>query len=385
MNEFKGELGSLEHCLKSAALAIVKFIILPLIILIVVGAMMSSFSSVTVKNLAQLIEDYRFYVIVYGAVLAVLAGLKGYYPKGSYSRLTFDLAMVPFYVLLVWSFSMGGRMGSAFNDAGFPFKLDLVLWLLTLFIVFKLLYKLAEFIDFRRPFLEGLARTYPGVEPPKPRPVEDPKAHRFWQDFRLRYGRFLSGMTEADRALLQFVIFPLLSIIILGAIIQSTQGMLESMTGTLGGDANGLFGLGSATLDQLSTLLLFIGVPIAVISFFKGFYPKGSVSRLTFALIIVALICAWIYIAALGGHISVSMNVSSTNIHFNLNYEPLLWLFIIGAALWGIYWSVEAVVYRKDWKQNGFMPVDDKALREQRRQRKEMEKEERRRAKDGGN
>ena len=154
------------------------------------------------------------------------------------------------------------------------------------------------------------------------------------------------------------------------------------MTGTLGGDANGLFGLGSATLDRLSTLLLFIGVPIAVISFFKGFYPKGSVSRLTFALIIVALICAWIYIAALGGHISVSMNVSSTNIHFNLNYEPLLWLFIIGAALWGIYWSVEAVVYRKDWKQNGFMPVDDKALREQRRQRKEMEKEERRRAKD---
>ena len=59
MNEFKAELGSLEHCLKSAALAIVKFIILPLIILIVVGAMMSSFSSVTVRIWPSLFEDYH--------------------------------------------------------------------------------------------------------------------------------------------------------------------------------------------------------------------------------------------------------------------------------------------------------------------------------------
>lgn len=201
-------------------------------------------------------------------------------------------------------------------------------------------------------------------------------------------------MTEADKALLKFVIFPLLIIIILGAVIQSTQGMLQGLTDRVGGNANSLFGLGSATLDRLSTLLLFIGLPIAVVSFFKGFYPKGSVSRLTFALIIVALICAWIYVAALGGHISVSMDVFSSNIHFNLNLEPLLWLFIFAAALWGIYWAVEAFIYRKDWRQNGFMPVDDAALRQQRHQRKAMEheremedkrrsKEERRMKKDG--
>ena len=369
MNEFKLELGSLEGALRSAALAVVQFIIVPLVIFILIGSVLTSFSPTSVKHLAQLMEDYKFYIIVFGAALSVLAALKGFYPKGSISRLTFDMAMIPFYALLVWSFDMGGKMAPAFSAAGFPFKLDLVLWLITLFIVFKSLYKLAEFIDFRRPFLQGLARTYPGIRAPLPRPTEDPKAHRFWQDFRPRYGRFLAGMTEADKALLKFVIFPLLMIIILGAVIQSTQGMLESMTGRAGGNADGLFGLGSATLDRLSTLLLFIGLPIAGISFFKGFYPKGSVSRLTFALIIVALICAWIFFAALGGHISVSMDVLSSAIHFSLNFEPLLWLFILGAALWGIYWAVEAFIYRKDWKQNGFQPVDDAALRQQRRQR----------------
>ena len=182
-------------------------------------------------------------------------------------------------------------------------------------------------------------------------------------------------MAEADRALLEYVIVPLLIIIVLGAVIQSTQGLIEGMTGTAGANASGLFGLGSATLDRLSTLLLFIGLPIAVISFFKGFYPKGSVSRLTFALIIVALICAWIYIAALGGHLTVSMDVLGSNIHFSLNYEPLLWIFIFAAALWGIYWAVEAYIYRKDWVQNGFLPVDDAALRRKRRRRDVLEQE----------
>ena len=387
MNEFKLELGSLKPAITSAAFAVVKFIIMPLLLLILIVSVLNSFSSASVKHLAQVIGDYKTYIVVFGAALTVLAALKGYYPKGSLSRLTFDLAMVPFYLLLVWSFDMGGRMGSAFTDAGFPFRLDLVLWLFSLFIVFKSLYKLAEFIDFRRPFLESLARTYSGVKAPPPRPVEDPQTHRLWQDFRPRYGRFLTGMAEADKALLQYVIFPLLIIILLGAVIQSTQGMLEGMSGTAGSNANGLFGLGSATLDRLSMLLLFIGLPVAVLSFFKGFYPKGSVSRLTFALIIVALICAWIFIAALGGHITVAMDVMSTNIHFNLNYEPLLWLFIFASALWGIYWAVEAYIYRKDWKKNGFMPVDDAVLRQQRHQRKALEreskKEERRKAKDG--
>jgi hypothetical protein len=283
--------------------------------------------------------------------------------------------MIPFYLLMVWSFYLSGKMGPAFSDAGFPFKFDLVLWLLTLFIVFKSLHKLAEFIDFRRSFREWLAKSYPGEKWPKPVPVEDPQTHRFWQDFRPRYGRFLPGMTEADKALLNFVIFPLLFIILLGAVIQSTQGMLQGLADRTGGNTDSLFGLGSATLDRLGNLMLFIGIPIAVLSFFKGFYPKGSVSRLTFALVVVALVCAWIFIAALGGHVSVSMDVLNSNTHFNLNFEPLLWLFIIAAALWGIYWAVEAFIYRKDWKQNRFMPVDDALLRQQRRERRAQEKE----------
>jgi hypothetical protein len=375
MNEFKLELGSLTRALWSATWAVVQFIIAPLLVTVLIASILNGFSSAPVQHLGHLIGDYSFYIIVIGAVLVVLAGLKGYYPKGSRSRLTFDLAMVPFFLLLLWSFDMGGRMGPAFSDAGFPFRLDLVLWLFTLFIVFKSLYKVAEYIDFRGSFLVTLARTYPDVRPPQPRPPEDPNGHMLWDDFRPRYGHFLSGMAEADKALLQYVIFPLLVIILLGAIIQSTQGFLESMTGTAGANTSGLFGLGSATLDRLGTLLLFIGLPIAVMSFFKGFYPKGSVSRLTFALIVVALVCAWIFFAALGGHISVSMNVSGSDIHFDLNYLTLLWLFIFAAALWGVYWAVEAYIYRKDWIQNGFMPVDDAALRRQRRHRRAEDRE----------
>ncbi len=359
MNEFDLELGSLKKALGSATGAVVQFIIGPLLATILISSLLSGSSSAAVQHLGRLIGDYSFYIIVLGAVLVALSALKGYYPKGSRSRLTFDLAMIPFYLLLLWAFDMGGSMGPAFNAAAFPLQLDLVLWLFTLFIVFKSLYKVADYIDSRRSFLVKLARTYPGITLPPARPVEDPALHRLSQDFHPRYGRFLSGMAEADRSLLQYVIFPMLIIIVVGAIIQSTQGFLESMTGTAGADATSLFGLGSATLDRLSTLLLFIGLPIAVMSFFKGFYPKGSVSRLTFALIVVALVCAWIYFAALGGHLSVSMNVLGSPIHFDLNYVALLWLFIFAAALWGVYWAVEAYIYRKVWKKNGFIPEDE--------------------------
>ncbi|HEY3420114.1 MAG TPA: hypothetical protein VGK23_06135 [Methanomassiliicoccales archaeon] len=375
MNEFKLELGSVSKAIWAVTFAAIKFIIVPFLIFLVIGSVLNGFNSSSARHLAQLFMDYRIYILLFGAALTILAGLKGFYPRGSVSRLTFDMAMIPFYVLMVWSFDMGGRMGPAFSDAGFPFRFDLVLWLLTLFIVFKSFYKLAEFIDFRRPFLEWMARTYPGVEWPEPLPAEDPQRHTLLQDFRIRYGRFLPGMAEADRALLKFVIFPLLFIILLGGVIQATQGMLQGLANSMGGNSDGILGLGSATLDRLANLLLYIGLPIAVLSFFKGFYPKGSVSRLTFALVVVALICTWIFFAALEGHVTVSMDVFNTNIHFNLNFEPLLWLFIFAAALWGIYWAVEAFIYRKDWVQNGFRPVDDALLKQQRRERKAKEKE----------
>ena len=61
MNEFKLELGDLVHALRSATLAVVQFIIFPLLLIIIISSLLGSFSSTAVHDLAKLIEDYKFY------------------------------------------------------------------------------------------------------------------------------------------------------------------------------------------------------------------------------------------------------------------------------------------------------------------------------------
>jgi hypothetical protein len=126
----------------------------------------------------------------------------------------------------------------------------------------------------------------------------------------------------------------------------------------------------SGLLGTTMALLFFVGIPIAVLSFFKGFYPKGSFSRMSFSIAIVALLDLWIWFATLQGRFQADMG----NVRIDINYQPYVLLIILGVSLWAIYYVVELVSYRKDWIAQDFEPVDERMASERRSRNKVLKK-----------
>ena len=150
----------------------------------------------------------------------------------------------------------------------------------------------------------------------------------------------------ARGAMLRFVIVPVAIVIIVQSLISS---MGNAMTDQL-----------TNTLASTMTLLFLVGIPIAILSFFKGFYPKGSVSRMGFSMVIVALLDLWIWYATLQGRFQADLG----NIQVNVDYQPYILLLILGVSLWALYYLVEMISYRKDWIAQGFQPVNEEKAAE---------------------
>lgn len=98
-------------------------------------------------------------------------------------------------------------------------------------------------------------------------------------------------------------------------------------------------------VDRVMDYLIVLGVPITVLSFFRGFYPKGSRSRMTFGVLVAGLICVWIWLILMGGNLSVQFE----DVGMSINYVGLVLLFILAAALGGLFYVVEMFSYRQEW------------------------------------
>ena len=222
--------------------------------------------------------------------------------------------------------------------------------------VLGLLIQMGDFLDERYNFLTLRSRLL-RLPAPVPRKAEDPLRHRFWHDLRLRYGRYAPGFKESKSAFTKFMVWPTIIFLAAAAVLVRVNDALPID-----------FGL---ELRNTASLLIAIGLPLTVLAFFKGFYPKGSVSRMVFFAAMALITCLWIWYAALGGIATVNMaDMASVRV----DYGQLLLLFILAAGLWAVYAVVEMVSYRPDWKRNGFYPVVDAEVK----QRKDLEKAKRR-------
>jgi hypothetical protein len=130
-------------------------------------------------------------------------------------------------------------------------------------------------------------------------------------------------------------------------------------------------------LDDISAHMVMLGIPMAALSFFKGFYPKGSFSRLIPAVAMVMITLYWIWVIGLGGKFVFD---SVEEISINLDFSRLLMLVMVGTGLWIVYYVLELVLYRPEWKAGGF-PKDLLEERKVRREARRKAKEERKAAK----
>jgi hypothetical protein len=149
-------------------------------------------------------------------------------------------------------------------------------------------------------------------------------------EFSLNEGSVGKGIAASIISAVKYLIFPLL-------ILMSATSLLINNGG--GEVAEQL------RLEDIKYVLLILGIPITILSFFRGFYPKGSISRFTFGAIITVLICLWIWMVTMGGNLILEFEQFGVT----LNFTGLVLLFILAAALKGVYYFVEMLSYRREW------------------------------------
>jgi len=149
-------------------------------------------------------------------------------------------------------------------------------------------------------------------------------------DFALENGKVSKGVLSSVLAAVKYLVIPAILVTILISII----------TG-LGGDEY----LPMSQLETVRTSLIIFALPAIAIAFFVGFYPKGSYSRMTFGIAYVAMVCVWLWFAALEGSIETSVEM----VGIGLIFTPLLLLFIFALSLKALIYVAEAPSFRAEF------------------------------------
>lgn len=336
---------------KGAVSAIVhglKYLVLPL--LLVISGLFAVARAEGAQEFEGLLQELQTLVLIFGLIMIVLGFMKGAYPKGSVPRFTIGLTIAVLAIVYVYSLLLGGRLQTAISDEDFELDLYLLFALYFVIAVFNVLMVLGEFVDHRHIWLEKNGQVVPQEK-------EDPEQHRWFHDFRLRYGSLYFGFKLSKATLVGFVIIPLAIVIIIKAAFTALNS--DEMDTLL------------ESLDNISTFSLMLGLPMTVLAFFKGFYPRGSFSRFLPAVINVLIGLYWIWVLGLEGKFVAEF---TGGVHINLDYSALLLLLIFGNALWIAFYLFELWLCRPEWKEGGFqkdLHEDRKVRREARRTAKE--------------
>lgn len=148
-------------------------------------------------------------------------------------------------------------------------------------------------------------------------------------EFALSNGNTLKGIISAVLAAIKYLAVPAILITIAMSILSGVDSE----------------GIPLETFEAIRTSIIGFSIPVILMAFFLGFYPRGSYSRMIFGLIYVVFICIWLWFAFQGGRISVDVGEFGAGV----DYSPLLLLFVFAAALKGVYYIAEMPSYRQEF------------------------------------
>jgi hypothetical protein len=364
MSEFNPKLGSFRSGTIAAVLGMVKYLLAPMLIFYLLSIVMKGMGTSETLEWSRIFVEMEMVTLMFAPMLVLFSFLSGFYPSGSYSRATFAILRVPILAVFGFSLLLDGRVQTALEGQGIDLDLVLLFYFFLAILALRMMRDVGELIDNRRDLLR-LSALRLGTKEPMPEVLEDAKGHRLRHDLRLRYGRYVPGFKEAQRSLSRFIIWPMIIFMLITTVLANVAE--SSPVGF------------QLDLRSTSDILWMIGLPLVVLGFFKGFYPKGSVSRLAAWMAMVALIALWIWYFTLTGMVEATLVDMAT---IDLDYRAIVFLFIIAEALWALYALVEMISYRPDWKANNFRPVDEARSQKDRELRKVQRRLDRQRAKE---
>jgi hypothetical protein len=354
-------IGKIGAGMRGATRGFARYLALPVIGITIARAGIASNNSAFAQALLPVLDVMTATMFLFGLVLTVVCFFKYFYPKGCLGRT--GVALVALVLVILYTYQLVLNDGlSALLEANGVFVDFSLLFLVTLVVIlFNAVLIPGELFDWRPYWRWSFGRPWQA----KP---EEAK-HPLWLDFRLRYGRFATGHREAKGKVTWFILVPVLLLIVIKAVLISLS---NSSVMDLFASANMQVSFDQVISDltQVTWNFLLLGIPVVIAVFIRGFYPKGSFSRLVFAWVAVGFTLLWIYFIFLGGRIGSDLGVGTVGLGFDLDFTALLALIMIASGLWGLYYSVEFFSYRKDWIANRYMPVLDRvrgrAAREER-------------------
>jgi hypothetical protein len=339
LSDFSPRFGSITPGIFSAILAAMGYLVFPYIILTGLLTMLNGLDVSDASAWTSMFEDWRQIILILSLPLIALAFFKGFYWKGSYSRLSFAIVMTVIFAVLVWSLQLDGRVQAALDGEDFDLQFTAFIYFFLGFVAFWALFNVGEYLDERREF-ERRRHVVMNLPPPMPITPEDPRKHKWWHDFRLRYGSWAMGFKTARRYYGRFMVWPILFFMVVTATLLKVNDLVP-------------FELQNQMEDAIM-LLFWAGLAVVAMAFFKGFYPKGSVSRMSFWLVMVAGICVWIWIFLFGGRLAIEI---ADMVQLSVGFTPIVLILMFAASLWGVYAMVEYISYHRDWVINHFRAV----------------------------
>jgi hypothetical protein len=324
--EFSLKLGIVPEANKQARSSLLSFIILPVLLILIVPPLVAVYISLPteVNELLAALSNAANLMLVLGIPLFVIAWFFGLYQKGSFGRLTLGLVYAAFLVLYIFEVLGTTNLEQGLIDLSVNFDYDLFVILIMIVPLFVAISTLGELVDEHNAWKQRLGL------PVKIKPLN---LESKWLDFHPRVGKIGDGAKLSLRAYVLFIIVPA---VVLTLISESIDDM----------DFQNSIGLADVFIQVLDAIIVF-SIIIVILSFFRGFYPKGTFSRAVFGVLVIAFMLILLNAAFLEGGLKKAFSDSGATLDFDLILLVLLLYITLGFV--GVL--AELIDNRRTWKK----------------------------------
>lgn len=331
--DFNLRTGKIGNGAKAAKRAYVGWLLVPFLALSLLSGILDDLTQVASNvALAQEIGRIASAIAPFALVIIALSFAWGFYPRGSFGRLTFGLMKVPFILLFVNAIFMDGALEQALWNSNLKIALAPIIVLFLIYAALVALLPVCELIDYRREWQYRVSRKLRSLSAPE---------KGLLTDFKLRYTRLVEGAKNARRAFLSYIIIPVVFVLALRAVLTSLNEPIlnQAIQG----------------LQDLDSTVIAIGVVLVIVQFCRGSYRAGAFSRLCFGLVATVFIVLWTYVFFTGmTSVNTSFAVPGTPVQVDLS--PLLQLFLIIMLIWsalvGVRYLIEYGRHRSHWLES---------------------------------
>lgn len=263
MDEMGFKQGLAEDALKTALLRFIIFVFLPLLAIELFSGMVAHSSDPDRDLVAFYLGQLSFLPLIFGIPLTLVSFFWDYNLRQTKARLFLGILGVILSFLYAAVFLTCIPMRDLLSMMGWMFDWPEALGVVAFLGLFNCLRFYRDYIVFRR-----MADKANGAMAP---PQMVPKPGR--QEFDLRTGETAKGIKGAMRAITRTTL-PIAASILTLTFFLSFLGIGRNlMDGTI-----------LHILDQICDVVLLFGIPLTFFSYFRSYYPRGSLPRMVFDL-----------------------------------------------------------------------------------------------------